>query len=95
MTELSPPSTSFGHVITFFFILGGIGLAVVYGARSLHREEKASTPPRRCQTIPTDVAAWGLSVQSTPAGLYFCYQQGAGQGMTEVVCTPMKECRIP
>jgi hypothetical protein len=48
--------------------------------------------PRRCQTIPTATAAWGLSVQSTPAGLYFCYQQGAGQGMTEVVCTPMGEC---
>ena len=72
-------------------IVGGIAL-MAWGALQLKPEPPP--PPRRCQTIPTEVAAWGLSVQSTPAGLYFCYQQGAGQGVTEVVCTPMKECVI-
>ena len=69
-----------------------VALVLMYWGASQPKPEPPP-PPRRCQTIPTEVAAWGLSVQSTSSGLYFCYQQGAGRGMTEIVCTPMKDCK--
>ncbi len=88
-----------GNIIVYltalFLIFVGTLAALGWVSVKLEKGEKASAPTRKCQTIPTDVAAWGLSVQSTPSGLYFCYQQGVpfAAGMTEVVCTPMKDCK--
>ena len=53
---------------------------------------KPEPPPRRCKSLPTVVIEFGFSVQSTPAGLYLCFQQGGEQGMTNVTCTPMGDC---
>jgi hypothetical protein len=79
-------------VIAFTIVAFGVLIALIMFFPLFGTKEPPPPPARRCQTIPAEVAAWGLSVQSTPLGLYFCYQQGAGQGMIEVVCTPMKEC---
>lgn len=52
-----------------------------------------SPPPRRCTYLPTETVAWGIFVQNTPDGLYTCFQQGAGSGITNVTCVPMVDCR--
>jgi hypothetical protein len=55
----------------------------------------ASAPSKlavRCRKLPTGVVNWGIAMQSTPDGLYLCFQQGGGQGMTEVTCVPIEEC---
>ena len=52
------------------------------------------TPPvkRFCRSLPTAVVGYGLSMHVVRDELYLCFQQGGAQGMTEIVCTPMKEC---
>lgn len=52
----------------------------------------APMSPRRCTHLPTDTVAWGISVHELGGKLYLCYQQGAAQGVTEIVCTPMGDC---
>lgn len=85
--------------VTFFVVsvvvLAAIVITVPPGALPLPKPLVVVKPeplPRRCKLIPTEVAGWGLSVQSTPAGLYLCFQQGGPQGMTNVTCTPMGDC---
>lgn len=49
--------------------------------------------PTLCRSLPTGVVNWGIAMQTSPDGLYLCFQQGGAQGMTEVTCVPMERCK--
>lgn len=64
------------------------------GSAYLTPKTFASTPSpqKRCRSLPTVVVDYGLSLHVVDHELYLCFQQGGGQGMTEITCTPMKDC---
>lgn len=67
-----------------------VTLMVIFPSSKVPERHPSST--KRCRSLPTVVVGYGVAVHNVGDELYLCFQQSGAQGMTEVVCTPMKDC---
>jgi len=80
-----------GAVLAIVICASVIAVFLCVPSRSV--ASQPSTPPTKCRSLPTGVVGYGLSLHAVDHDLYLCFQQGGAQGMTEITCTPMKDCR--
>lgn len=83
---------NWSSVAVVLLAIGGLAAIFTVLPPTSKLPEDHPSPMTRCRSLPTEVVNAGIQIHSARDALYLCFQQGGAQGMTEVVCTPMREC---